>query len=46
MVRVDYEDLEKYENSFLATDIFIDGKVILYKSSILNKENLNIIITN
>ena len=29
MVRVDYEDLDLYENCFLATDIFIDGKILL-----------------
>lgn len=46
MIRVDYEDLDKYENYFLATDIFVDGKILLCKSSILNKTNLDIIKNN
>lgn len=46
MQRVDFKDLDSYENCFLATDIFVDGKILLCKSSILNKENLNIIKNN
>ena len=46
MVRVDFKDLDSYANCFLATDIFVDGKILLCKSSILNKENLTIIKNN